>query len=59
MTKSELVIKLKALSKASFTEEDGLCPVQESHENADQVLLDFIDDQEVQNAFDSINKWYA
>jgi hypothetical protein len=51
MTKDELVTKLKALSN-NFDIED-------SHIKADQLLLEYINDKDVVNAFDEIEKWYA
>lgn len=51
MTTKDLVEKLDALSEGNDPEWD--------HEQADQLLLDFIDDPEVTNAFYSIRKWYA
>ncbi len=51
MTKQELIEKLKELAKSSDTEE--------AHGGADQLLIDFINDEEITEAYDSIKKWYA
>lgn len=33
--------------------------VESDHANADAVLLELIDDDEIQEAYDAIDKWYA
>ena len=50
MTKAELI---KAL--------DELCDIEEeeAHIRADRLLLDYIDDIEVTEAFFAIDKWYS
>lgn len=50
MTKEELIKKLKELDRGDK---------EENHVIADQLLLDYIDDQGVGKAFDQIEKWYA
>jgi hypothetical protein len=52
VTLDELLDKL-ALCK----EIDG--DPEAAHCQADEALLDFIDDEEVRAAFDAIRKWYA
>lgn len=32
---------------------------QDDHRDADELLLEYIDNEEVTNAFDEIDKWYA
>lgn len=51
MTKKELIKKLKELQKDFDTEG--------AHCDADQALLDYIDDKKVAEAYNKINKWYA
>jgi len=51
MTKQELVEKLKSLQG------DTDCEI--AHGEADDLLLEFIDDKDVSEAFDKIDKWYA
>jgi hypothetical protein len=52
-TREELVASLKELKDSpDFGKE-------ETHQLADQLLLTFIGDDEVQDAFDDIDKWYA
>ena len=49
MTKEELIDKL-----------NGLCSdPEENHIEADELLLEFINDEDVKEAFQSIYKWYA
>jgi len=50
MTKEELIAKLKACNT-------GDCEMD--HCDADDLLLAFIDDPEVTEAFNDIDKWYA
>ena len=50
MTKKELIEKLLAL--------DNNDP-EASHSEADDLLLDFINDKKVEEAFYKIEKWYA
>ena len=51
MTKAELIEKLKKLSEMRDSEQ--------AHIDADKLLLDFIGDPEIKDAFDDIPKWYA
>ena len=53
MTKEELILRLEEIHKTD--EEDK----EISHRQADKALLDFIDDIEVNYAYDEIDKWYA
>lgn len=55
MERSELVRKLEELQAVQKTDPDWSW----HHEKADQLLLDYIDDPEVTNAFYNINKWYG
>lgn len=32
---------------------------ERAHIDADMALLDYIDDDEIRQAFDSVNRWYA
>ena len=51
MTKETLIEKLTALQ----TTEDP----EGAHEEADELLLDYIMDAEVRHAYSQIPKWYA
>jgi hypothetical protein len=51
MTKQELIEKLKALK----IDED----VEFSHQEADNLLIEFINDIEIQEAYNDLYKWYA
>lgn len=51
MTKQELIEALRECVNKGDPEDHHLA--------ADQLLLDYINDPEVQEAFDNIEKWYA
>ena len=51
MTKEELIVQLKSWH--------GPTDAEIAHDKADALLLDYIDDEEVRQAFDAIEKWYA
>lgn len=53
MTKEELLQKLLDIAK------EGRCDEENDHVDADKLLLQFINDESVTAAFDSIKKWYA
>lgn len=57
MTRDELLAKLLELAKE--TNQPGYVCLEEPHENADQALLTYIDDAEIRDAFNDIEKWYA
>jgi hypothetical protein len=52
MTRDELLAALKALVDTPYNPE-------EAHSTADSLLLDFINDDAIREAFDAIDKWYA
>ena len=51
MNKDELIRQLNELSNNSDR--------QEAHIRADKALIDYIDDEEIREAYESIKKWYA
>ena len=51
MTKKDLIRRLKKLQDCGDTEI--------AHGQADDLLLEFINDEKVREAFDDIPKWYA
>ena len=51
MTIEELVERLEKLSKIGDTES--------AHSQADDALLEYINDARVAEAFDNIDRWYA
>lgn len=51
MEKKELIEKLKLLVRIGDPEA--------AHGNADDLLIEYINDLEVKDAFDEIEKWYA
>ncbi|KKM97958.1 hypothetical protein LCGC14_1162880 [marine sediment metagenome] len=52
MTRDELIEKLQAIK------DDGPEP-EINHFNADELLLEYINDQEIEDLFNSIQKWYS
>jgi hypothetical protein len=52
MKKLELISKLKALSDTNIDPEIA-------HTEADKLLIEFIADPEIQEAFDGITKYYS
>lgn len=52
MTKQELIEKLRNIQKNNFD-------LESNHGDADDLLLEYIDDKEVTKAFNDIDKWYA
>lgn len=52
MDKKELVEKLRSLQHTYGDQED-------SHLKADALLLEYIDDEHVKDAYDAIHKWYS
>jgi hypothetical protein len=51
MTKEELIEKLKKLENSDDPEI--------AHINADDLLMEYIDDAEILSAFEQIPKWYS
>lgn len=51
MNKSELIAKLEKIKENSDTEV--------AHADADEALLEFINDAEIREAYEKIEKWYA
>lgn len=51
MTKEELIAALKALAEDS--------PGEENHIEADGLLLAWINDPDIREAYEAIDKWYA
>lgn len=50
MTKKELIKQLKECNSGDL---------EADHSDADDLLLEYIDDQEIKEVFDCIDKWYA
>ena len=59
MSNKDLVKALEDIQTRQETDRTGRYYQRDAHEDADQLLLDFIDDPEVTNAFYHIDKWYA
>ncbi len=58
MTKEELIRRLKDVKTTH--DEDGLIrDAEDWHVDADDLLLEYINDKSVTEAFNDITKWYA
>ncbi len=57
MTKEELIKKLDAINGKHLT--GRLYDAENGHLEADELLLEYINDEGVNNAFDNVEKWYA
>jgi hypothetical protein len=55
MTKEELIAELNKI----YDGQDSNTDVEVDHMNADELLLKYINDDEVSDAFNAIYKWYA
>lgn len=58
MTREELLKILRKHHNKDWPEADHDSP-DDWHIEADQALLAYIDDQEITEAFDKIEKWYS
>lgn len=54
MTKEEALKRLRELASGKCKGDD-----EEWHVEADEILLDLIDDDEIREAYDDVPKWYA
>ncbi len=52
MTKEELITELKTIK-------DNNSDIEQGHGEADQLLLEYINDEDIASAFNDIEKWYA
>lgn len=59
MTIEELIAKLKALDTLDDVDEYITYDPHDAHIEADNLLLQFINDPRVSEAFGEIEKWYA
>jgi hypothetical protein len=61
MTRKQLIERLQKLagSTEGWQENMGGESPEGAHVKADRILLEYIGDEEVTKAFDSIDKWYA
>lgn len=60
MTKEELLEALtKIIERQDIQHCDGHYYCDEDHENADRLLLKYIDDERITEAFNEIEKWYS
>ena len=59
MTRKELLEKLVYLGVERDVEDPNYLSAEESHRMADALLLKFIDDSEVEEAFNNIECYYT
>lgn len=59
MTREELVAKLKLLIALTKSHNVEYIDLSETHEEADQSLLEYIADKEISDLYNSIDKWYS
>jgi len=61
MNKKELIKKLKEIKERidSDDEKDTYYYEEDGHIDADKAILDFINDKEIEEVYDSIPKWYS
>ncbi len=57
MTKEELIEKLKKIKNETI--EYPRYDKEDTHMNLDNLLLEYIGDEQVEKLFHSIDKWYA
>jgi hypothetical protein len=53
MTKEELLEKLEQCAELDKRDPEA------AHSDADELLIDYIDDPEIKEAYESFGKWYA
>ena len=59
MSKEELLKELKEIVSDIEKAGEEYYDLEGSHIRADNLLLDYINDEEVREAFNDIDKWYA
>lgn len=58
MTKEEAIIRLKEIAKQCKDVEKRY-DADEAHCDADMILLEYINDEEIREAWHSVPKWYS
>ena len=61
ITKKQLIKDLTKLAELSINWKDEVKPYispEEAHYNADLLLLNYINDEEITKAFENIERWY-
>jgi len=53
MTKDELIKRLDIINRKYSHD------TEVAHVKADEALIEYINDEEIKNAYDAIGKWYA
>lgn len=61
MTKEELIERLNGIdNKVRKGEDNGrLYDTENGHKEADALIIEFINDKEIEEVYDSVQKWYA
>ena len=54
MTKKELLAKLQKIKQEEY-ERGADC----THEDADELLIEYINDENIKKAFKTLTKWYS
>lgn len=57
MNEKELIEKLQEIVDSQGKEEDS--DTEERHGKADDLLIEFINNEEIKKVYDSIYKWYS
>ena len=57
MTKEELIAALKAIE--GKLDREAFYDWENGHREADDLLIQFINDKDIAIAFDAVGKWYA
>ena len=60
MNKEELIKKLNTICKSTWTFHGKEYPdIEANHFRADEALLEYINDEDISNAFNEIEKYYG
>lgn len=59
MKKEELIKQLEELAEMTNNDDGAYIDLEEPHYEADDLLLEYINDPEITFLFHKINKWYS
>ena len=61
MEKKELIEKLKSINikVSKGIDKNRLYDLENAHREADDLIIEFINDKEIKEVYDSIDKWFA
>ena len=57
ITKERLLLELKSFP--SYDDDMGIGDPEKSHKRADELLLRYINDEEITEAFENLIRWYS